>query len=334
MNKILFVIIFIISATTLADEEAPTTEQLLNKFESNSVYKEVLDKGFTGKNKNLDVAIIEVMATKEITEKTSKGLSEEQLDLLGPILAYGYRAKQLPDKLVKAFEKSPNLRFTVKATTVFEERVGEYVSYSCYEPGMSPVIAFPESHDKSVAEGKMYAKIINVEKLAKGVASFLYMPRSLIRESRRDMNEGIKFEKSLDSLKPIKIGDETMKPDDIQKKLLESKSKYLWLTVNPWNIQNQNEINGGRGVLLTVWNSKISAPPIVLRMPFKEFVQHAKTSGWEGQMRPGCEDGDSVEVIAEFKGKTTLTNKLGVLIEAAIVEAVAVNDGFSFYKSK
>lgn len=317
-----------------AEDEAPapTTDQLLDKIESNSVYKEVLDKGFTGKNKNLDIAIIEVLATKEITEKTSKGLSEDQLNLLGPILAYGYKAKHLPEKLFKAFEKSPNLRYTIKATTVFEERAGEYFSYNCYEPGMDPVLALPESHDEHISEGKMYAKIINVEKLAKGSADFLYMQRSLIRESRRDMNDGIKFDKSLDSLKPIKIGDATMKPGDIQKKLSESKSKYLWLTVNPWNIHHQKEMAGGKGVTLTIWNSNVVAPPIILHMPFKEFVQHAKTSGWEGQMRPGCTDGDSIEVIAEFKGKTTITNEKGMLIEVAIVEAVAVNDSYSFYK--
>lgn len=335
MNKILLAIIFIISTMAFAEDEAPapTSEQLLDKIESNSVYKEVVDKGFTEKNKNLDLAILEVMATKKITELTSKGLSEVQLDLLGPILAYGNKAKKLPEKLITAFRKSPNLRFTIKNTTILEEGNGEYFTSSCFEPDMDPVIVFPEDYDIKFENGKTYAKISSVDKQVKGTAEFQYMLRALVVKDRREVNDSSsKFDKSVATLKSVQIGDSTMKPEDIQKKLTASKSKTIWLTVHPWNIQKHEEIAGGKGALLNISSSFQPAPPMIVRIPFKEFVQHAKMAGWEGKMRPGCDTGDAIEILAEFKGKKTITNEKGVLVEVAIVEAVAINDGYGFYK--
>lgn len=316
-----------------APTKVPTAAELLDKVESNSAYKEVMDKGFGEKNKGLDLAILEVMATKELTEQTASGLSDAQLDLTGFIMAYGKNTRSLPEKLVAAFRKSPNLRYTTKSATLWEEKVGEYISYSCFEPAMDPVVVFPEGKDRKFADGKSYAQIVNLDNLPKGRADFQFMPRGLVRKDRRDMaSDGRKFEKALDTLKAGKISDSTMKLEDLKQKLIDSKSKTIWITVHPWNILKSEEIAGGKGVVLNIENKQQPSPPMIVKIPFKEFVQHAKLAGWEGKNRPGCEEGDGIEIITEIKGKKTITNEKGVLIEAAILEAVAVDDGYGVYE--
>jgi hypothetical protein len=197
---------------------------------------------------------------------------------------------------------------------------------------MDPVVVFPEGKDRKFADGKTYAQIVDLDNLAKGRAEILFMLRGLIRKDKRDtVTDARKFEKALDALQAGKISDSTMKLEDLKQKLIDSKSKTIWITVHPWNIHKSEEITGGKGVVLNIENKQQPSPPMIVKIPFKEFTQHAKLAGWEGKNRPGCEDGDGIEIITEIKGKKTITNEKGVLIEAAILEAVMVDDGYGVY---
>ena len=310
-------------------DENPTPEEHLKTIESNGAYKEVVAKGFTGKNQHLDVAILEVLATKELGPLGEK-LSEEQLDLIGPVLAYSRKAGKLPEKLLAAMKKSSNLRYTIKQATAWELRAGEYVSYSCFTPGMDAVSVFPSDYDSTFSDGKVYSKVAILEKIDKGETKLLYLPKALLQD-KRTKGVGSAFDSALAKHKPVNMVSNTAKANEIQSKMAAKKTKTVWMTIYPWNIRQHDKMAGNKGVVLNVWNSEEPGPPMIVRIPFKDFIKHAETFGWEGKYNPGC-GGDEIQIIAEYKGKTTVTNKMGMLIEVAIVEAVAVNDGYSFYK--
>lgn len=329
MSKLVLAFIFL--ATSAFADENPTPEQHLKAIEASTVYRDIVAKGFTGTNASVDLALLEVMVTKELTEKTASGLTEDQLDLIGPILAYSRKAKKLPEGLVKAFRSSPRLLYARKRATMWEERAGSYSSYGCYTGGMDPLLACPDDRDNKFTDGKSYARVFLLDNLEKGEASQLYFPRSLLQKTKPQFTDGVKLDKSLEALNPLKLDTKTMKADAIQAQLSKSKTEHVWLTIRPWNIRQHDEMKDGKGAVLNVWSSEDPGPPMIVKIPFKEFVDHAKLAGWEGIMRPGC-DGDSIEVIATLKGKTTVTNKMGLLVEVPILEAVVVSDGYGFYK--
>ena len=97
-------------------------------------------------------------------------------------------------------------------------------------------------------------------------------------------------------------------------------------------IQNISAMDKGKGLVFNVWNLEKMEHPALIYIPFKQILRSAK-KGWNPAMKPGCDE-DLIHVVTKYNGTKNIPNKLGQLVQVVILEAVAVFDGWEFYRKK
>lgn len=325
----LLVSVVFLAAPAYADE-GPTAEELLGKIESSSIYKEVLKKGFVAKNDRLELAILEIMATKAITEEFSEKMSEDQMDLAGWILSYGSKAKKLPDGLVKAIRGSTHFYFMGRKFSGYAPAsAGSNVfgaNAYCFNGGYE-LIAYPKDFDAKLEMGE-FAKIVALEEIEKGIASVNYVPRRfLTKKEPKAMSD---FYKNQEKKYPtaVNVSANEMVPKVIEGVIKKHKAKQVILDI-PYS-QITSITDEKNGISISAWNAENPGHPFVVRIPFKNALEHSKLGGWRDGDKPGC-DQDQLHIVATYEGTKNLPNKVGQVLVVPIFKANSVYDEYDFY---
>lgn len=335
-----FCFILLLGMSCLADDE-PSIDDLKSKIESNAIYKDVISKGFTGKNEYLDLAMAEVLATKTSTKFFVGKVSEEQLDLVGLVLAYGAKSKSLPAELLAAFKKSRHLGFIKRRVTAWREREsGDDESNdgkrwfdaddACFQPNSGQFLVYPESFDVSLNNQK-YAQVVHPDSLEKGHATYFFIPRPLIVGTKPQSVDDYQVYVGK-TFKPAELGGAAVSPAEIQSAMSELKTKYIQVAIAYSQVIQATALPGGKGMALNIWDRENPGHPMLVEIPFKEMLEHSKLQPkWHGPEKPGCTE-DMILVTAEYKGTKRMPNKLGMIVEFPILSSVAVYDQWAFYK--
>lgn len=333
MNKIIQIVILVIGlfvGMSGKADDGPTAEDLLSKIEKSSVYQEVIKSGFKGKNDHLDLAVLEVMATKTITEEFSEKMSEEQIDLAGWILSYGKKAKKLPEAFVKALRGSPNFHFMARKFSGYSPTTtgGSHFAANgyCFSGGYE-LIVYPKDFDAKLEMGD-FAKIVAFEEIEKGIASVNYVPRRFLTKSEpKAMSEFYSNqEKKFPSA--VNISANEMVPKVVEAVIKEHKAKQIILDIPYSQITNVSEDKNG--ISISAWNAKNPGHPFVVSVPFKKALEHSKMGGWRDGDKPGCDE-DTLHIVATYEGTKNMPNKLGQLLVVPVFRARSVYDEYNFY---
>jgi hypothetical protein len=319
-----------LSASAYADDEAPTADELLGKIEASTAYKEVIKSGFTAKNERLEIAILEIMATKAITEEFSEKMSEDQLDLAGWILSYGSKAKKLPDGLVKAIRASTHFQIMARKFSGYAPTVAGGSHYAasgyCFNGGYE-LIAYPKDFDAKLEMGE-FARIVALEEIEKGTASVNYVPRRFLTKKEPKAISDFYTNQEKKYPTAVNVSANEMIPKVIESVMKEHKAKQVILDI-PYS-QIMSVTDEKNGISISAWNAKNPGHSFVVSIPFKKALEHSKQGGWRDGDKPGCEE-DQIHVVATYDGTKNLPNKLGQMMVVPMFKAKSVYDEYDFY---
>lgn len=331
MNRFLILILVCVLpiANCLADE-GPTADELLKKIETSSAYKEIIKSGFKGKNERMELAILEIMATKSITEEFSEKMSEEQMDLAGWIFSYGKKAKKLPEALVKAFRSSSHFHYMARKFTGYAPTAPDSNNYAansnCFYGGYE-LIVYPKDFDIKLDMGD-FARIAAFEQIENGNVSTNFVPRRFI--TKESPKPSADFYKNQEKKYPtaFNISENEMVPAVVEAQIKKYKAKQVILDVPYSQITEVTEEKNG--ISISAFNSKNPGHPFVISIPFKKALEHSKMGGWRDGDKPGCDE-DELHIVATYEGTKNLPNKLGQLMVVPIFKAKSVYDEYGFY---
>lgn len=340
LTLILIMLLFCTRSIPVKADDAPSAEELKQKVEESATYKEITASGFQKKNKDLELAIVEVMATHEMTEHFGKSLTESQLDFIGAVLAYSNLTKGLPKALLDQIKKSPNLAYVKRKVSAWEQRTSTDgdsqrffdQSEHCYfpsSPGNGEFLVFPNKFDVKL-DGKSYAQVVHLDPLERGKALLHFLPRSFITKTRHSTIEEYQ-QFTAKKYKPAELGSNAnVSPESVKEAQKEAGSKYVQIAVSFSEMIDVAQMAGGKGVVINSYNKTLPGPPALIEVPFKEVLEHLRQGGWKGPDRPGCEE-DVILLTVQLMGTKQLPNKLGVMMNFTLFKTVAGWDEWSFF---